>query len=185
MRQLCRVRGGRPPSWDAIKARVARKDERLLLQDREGAEAARARFAPVVGEYRASHALEVVQIDHTKVDVFVVDFVHREPIGRPWLTLAIDVASRMVAGFYVSLECRRRLPWRWPSSIWSCRRSLGWRGWTRPAPPSRPRELIKLRPAAAYRSMAGRILARAECAAAGAGRNRLIGQLMREALDCA
>ena len=80
---------------------------------------------------------------------------------------------------------RRRLPWRWPSSIWSCRRSLGWRGWTRPAPPSRPRELIKLRPAAAYRSMAGRILARAECAAAGAGRNRLIGQLMREALDCA
>jgi len=104
VRQLCRVRGARPPSWDAIKARVARKDERLLLQDREGAEAARARFAPVVGEYRASHALEVVQIDHTKVDVFVVDSVHREPIGRPWLTLAIDVASRMVAGFYVSLE---------------------------------------------------------------------------------
>lgn len=99
-----RVRGARPPSWDAIKARVARKDERLLLQDREGAEAARARFAPVVGEYRASHALEVVQIDHTKVDVFVIDSVHREPIGRPWLTLAIDVASRMVAGLYVSLE---------------------------------------------------------------------------------
>jgi hypothetical protein len=59
------------------------------------------------------------------------------------------------------------------------------KAWTRPAPPSRPRELIKLRPAAAYQSMAGRILARAECAAAGAGRNRLIGQLMREALDCA
>ena len=59
------------------------------------------------------------------------------------------------------------------------------KAWTRPAPPSRPRELIKLRPAAAYRSMAERILARAECATAGAGRNRLIGQLMREALDCA
>jgi len=59
------------------------------------------------------------------------------------------------------------------------------KAWTRPAPPSRPRELIKLRPAAAYQSMAGRTLARAECAAAGVGRNRLIGQLMREALDCA
>ena len=104
LRQLCRRRGVRLPSWDAIKARVARTDERLLVRDREGAEAARARFASVVGEYRASYALEVVQVDHTKIDVFVVDSVHREPIGRPWLTLAIDVASRMVAGFYVSLE---------------------------------------------------------------------------------
>lgn len=104
LRQLCELRGLRPPSWDAIKARVARTDERLLVRDREGAEAARARFSPVVGEFHASHALEVVQIDHTKVDMFVVDSVHREPIGRPWLTLAIDVASRMVAGFYVSLE---------------------------------------------------------------------------------
>ena len=104
LRQLCQRRGVRLPSWDAIKARVARTDERLLVRDREGAEAARARFAPVVGEFRASYALEVVQVDHTKVDVFVVDSVHREPIGRPWLTLAIDVASRMVAGFYVSLE---------------------------------------------------------------------------------
>ncbi|WP_159732893.1 DDE-type integrase/transposase/recombinase, partial [Methylosinus sp. Ce-a6] len=104
VRQLCQARGTRLPLWDAIKARVARTDKRSLLQDREGAEAARARFAPVVGEYQVSYALEVVQIDHTKIDVFVVDSVHREPIGRPWLTLAIDVASRMVAGFYVSLE---------------------------------------------------------------------------------
>ena len=28
----------------------------------------------------------------------------RQPLQRPWLTLAIDVASRMVAGFYLTLE---------------------------------------------------------------------------------
>jgi putative transposase len=50
------------------------------------------------------HALEVVQIDHTPVDVIVVDEAHRLPIGGPWLTLAIDVATRVVVGFYVSLE---------------------------------------------------------------------------------
>jgi putative transposase len=49
-------------------------------------------------------ALEVVQIDHSPVDVIVVDEVHRLPIGRPWPTLAIDVATRVVVGFYVSLE---------------------------------------------------------------------------------
>ena len=30
--------------------------------------------------------------------------MHRRPIQRPWLTLAIHVASRRVAGFYLSLE---------------------------------------------------------------------------------
>jgi len=35
--------------------------------------------------------------------VVVVDREDRQPIGRPWLTLAIDVKTRMVAGFHVSL----------------------------------------------------------------------------------
>ena len=34
----------------------------------------------------------------------LVDREHRQSIGRPWLTLAIDVASRAVIGFSVSLE---------------------------------------------------------------------------------
>ncbi|MBB6165697.1 hypothetical protein HNQ72_005545 [Rhizobium wenxiniae] len=36
-----------------------------------------------------------------------------QPLQRPWLTLAIDVASPMVAGFNLSLDARRRLPWLW------------------------------------------------------------------------
>ena len=47
---------------------------------------------------------ERVQIDHTRIDVVVVNEGDRLPIGRPWLTLAIDVASRVVLGFSVSLE---------------------------------------------------------------------------------
>ena len=34
----------------------------------------------------------------------MVDSVTRQPIQRPWLTLAIDVYSRCVAGFHLSLE---------------------------------------------------------------------------------
>ncbi|MER9606478.1 transposase family protein [Mesorhizobium sp. M0243] len=74
------------------------------MRDREGAKAARQRFEPVVQEYGADHALHIVQIDHTLVDLFIVDAVHRRPLQRPWLTLAIDIASRMVAGFYLTLE---------------------------------------------------------------------------------
>lgn len=70
------------------------------------------------GARRADYALQIVQIDHTPVDVFVVDAVHCRPIQSPWLTLAIDLASRMVAGFYPNLEA--------PSVSQPCvRRDLG------------------------------------------------------------
>lgn len=52
----------------------------------------------------AKAPLDIVQIDHTKVDVTVVDPVTRLPIGRPTLTLGIDVSTRMAMGFYLSLE---------------------------------------------------------------------------------
>ncbi|WP_245501704.1 transposase family protein, partial [Mesorhizobium sp. M2A.F.Ca.ET.067.02.1.1] len=61
-------------------------------------------FRPVPGEYAAECAFDVVQMDHTLVDVIVVDRQYRRPLQRPWLTLAIDVASRTVAGFYLTLE---------------------------------------------------------------------------------
>ena len=49
----------------------------------------------------AQRPLDLVQIDHTKLDIIVVDDEQRLPIGRPWITLAIDVYSRMVTGFYI------------------------------------------------------------------------------------
>ncbi|MHC2296121.1 DNA-binding domain-containing protein [Rhizobium mongolense] len=102
--RACHQRDLRPPSWKAVKARVDQSDQRQLVKLREGTRAARQLFAPVVGEYSAQYALQVVQIDHTLVDLLIVDAVSRQPLQRPWLTLAIDVASRMVAGFYLSLE---------------------------------------------------------------------------------
>jgi hypothetical protein len=45
----------------------------------------------------------------------VVDRENRQPIGRPWLTLAVDVKTRMIAGFHVSL---------WPPSALSVWLSL-------------------------------------------------------------
>src|SRR3954453_19742167 len=44
------------------------------------------------------------QLVHTPVDVIVVDVWRREPIGRPWLSVAIDVATRTIPGFYLSFK---------------------------------------------------------------------------------
>ena len=38
------------------------------------------------------------------MDVILVDEKHRLPIGRPWLTLLIDICTRMVTGYYLSLD---------------------------------------------------------------------------------
>jgi putative transposase len=64
----------------------------------------------VPGEYSVSRPLEVVQIDHTEIDIIVVDERTRSPMpSRPWLTLAIDVFSRVVTGFHVSMNAPSRV----------------------------------------------------------------------------
>lgn len=52
----------------------------------------------------ARRPLELVYLDHTKLDIWVVDQHYKKPIGRPWLTIAIDAYSRMVYGYYLGLE---------------------------------------------------------------------------------
>jgi putative transposase len=104
IRRLCRARDIRAPSWQALKARIVAMDPAELARARNGSKAARDRFRPVPGQYVADHAFDVVQIDHTLIDVIVVDRLYRRPLQRPWLTLAIDIASRMVSGFYLTLE---------------------------------------------------------------------------------
>jgi len=62
-------------------------------------------YRPIIGKFpEVIKPLEIVQIDHTPLDVMIVDDVNRLAIGRPTITLAIDVFSRMVTGFYISLE---------------------------------------------------------------------------------
>ena len=100
----CAVEGLAPPSRKAILARIRALDVREVAKARLQSSGAAALFDPVPGTYRVDNALDVVQIDHTPIDVIVVDEAHRLPIGRPWLTLAVDVATRVVVGFYVSLE---------------------------------------------------------------------------------
>lgn len=54
------------------------------------------------GTFLVRRPLEVVQIDHTKMDITVVDDLYRQPLGRPYLTLATDVATRCILGFVIT-----------------------------------------------------------------------------------
>ena len=93
----CRQQGLPAPTWRTIRARLLLIDERIRATRRGETGLVRARTA-TPGSYQVTRPLEVVQIDHTQVDVMVVDQASRETAGRPWITLAIDVMTRMVTG---------------------------------------------------------------------------------------
>ena len=56
------------------------------------------------GSYVVERPLDVVQIDHTVSDVIVVDNHYRAPIGRPYLTVALDVATRAILAAMLSFD---------------------------------------------------------------------------------
>ncbi|MGO2092705.1 MAG: transposase [Microbacterium gubbeenense] len=102
--RMCRLRGLPAPSRNAVRRRIAALDPRAETVGREGREAARP-LQSAGGQVPAIvEVLEQVQIDHTVVDLIVVDEQHRLPIGRPYVTVAIDVRSRSIVGLVITLE---------------------------------------------------------------------------------
>ncbi|WP_343725628.1 DDE-type integrase/transposase/recombinase [Herbaspirillum huttiense] len=49
-------------------------------------------------------AFEIAHIDHTQMDVQLVDSVYGEPIGKPWLTVLMDAFTRKVLAFVITLK---------------------------------------------------------------------------------
>ncbi|PZM77181.1 MAG: transposase [Candidatus Melainabacteria bacterium] len=104
IRMRCIRSGQQAPTYNTIDARIETLDPLMVTRKRQGGTAAR-RLQPAAGEMPpADGPMAVVQIDHTKMDVEVVDEASREAIGRPSLTLAIDVFTRCIVGMLLTLE---------------------------------------------------------------------------------
>ncbi len=105
VQRLCSARGIEAPSNCTIRARLSKIDEPERMRRRGDREKARNKFQPTPGSFPgADFPLSVVQIDHTRADIILVDDAHRKPIGRPWITLAMDIYSRMITGYYLSFD---------------------------------------------------------------------------------
>ncbi len=89
-------------SYDAFRKRIDALDKYLVIEKRYGKRIADIRFKAYKKGSTATRPLEIVEIDHTPVDLMVVDEESRIPLGRPTLTSLIDKFSRMVVGFYFS-----------------------------------------------------------------------------------
>ena len=91
------------PSENTIRNRINNLSPKLIAKRRMGVSVRDTRGTP--GKFPdVKMPLDVIQIDHTKVDIQLVDEVSRENTGRPNITVAIDMYSRMIYGFHISLE---------------------------------------------------------------------------------
>jgi hypothetical protein len=104
VKRRCHAEKRITPSRNSVLKRIRALDARLVARKRLGAKSAESIALSTPGRLEATEALELIQIDHTLADVMIVDSVFRHSIGRPWLSLAIDVATRSVLGFHLGLE---------------------------------------------------------------------------------
>ena len=92
------------PSTRAVQSRVRDRDQAWLTRRREGPKAARPLRLLIGAHPGAAAPWDRVQVDSTPCDILLVREEDRTVIGRPNFTVAVDLYSRVVPGFSVSLE---------------------------------------------------------------------------------
>ncbi|MGL5012454.1 MAG: Mu transposase C-terminal domain-containing protein [Paracoccaceae bacterium] len=112
IRARCAGEGLKPPAYVTVARRIAKvfSPEEIARRRLSGGKYLH-RLKPRPGYIRAAHALEVVQIDHTPADIQFVEVIddHGIFVGRPYLTIAADVATSAIMGFCLTLERPSRL----------------------------------------------------------------------------
>ncbi len=92
------------PSRTTIWRRIEAQDELERLVAKRGERQAQRQTTQYGKMTYPSLPLERVEIDHTPLDLIVVDAEDALPLGRPTLTYCLDTATRYPLGFYVGFE---------------------------------------------------------------------------------
>ncbi|WP_241330093.1 helix-turn-helix domain-containing protein [Chryseobacterium arthrosphaerae] len=101
----CNKLGIQMPHSTTIRRRINEISEEEKVKQRYGKKVSDNKFRPIRGNFPHAHyPLSVVQIDHTPVDIILVDEIFRQPFNKPYLTVAIDVYSRMILGINISFD---------------------------------------------------------------------------------
>ena len=112
IRARCADEGLKPPAYVTVAKRIARlfTPEEIARRRLSGGKHLH-RLKPRPGYIRANHSLDIAQIDHTPADIQFVEVIddHGVFVGRPYLTIAADVATSAITGFCLTLERPSRL----------------------------------------------------------------------------
>lgn len=96
--------GTKAPSERTLRRRIKKIDPFLLTRAKEGGISAERAVRAGGRSHQVHMPMYFVQIDSHVLDVLVVDESTRDVIGRPTLVLAIDVRTRCIVGWHLSMH---------------------------------------------------------------------------------
>lgn len=109
VRNLCEERGLTIPSEKTFRAEIKRRRADVVALARQGRKASYAltEFHWTIDQSTPRHGerpFEVGHIDHTELDIELIDSRTGANIGRPWLTILYDANTRMVLAFFLTFD---------------------------------------------------------------------------------
>ena len=109
VRNRCNDVGVPHPSDKTFRAEIKRRREEVVMLARQGR---RAAYPVTEFQWHLDHStprhgerpFEVGHIDHTELDVQLVDSRTGANLGRPWLTMLIDAHTRLILAFFLTFD---------------------------------------------------------------------------------
>lgn len=106
---MCQEQGIKAPSYptliEFIKTQQSNRDVRVRHGKRMAYQ--QSTFVDVLHADTPQHGsrpFQYVHIDHTQLDIELLSSETDKPLGRPWLTLAIDAFSRRILSLYLTYD---------------------------------------------------------------------------------
>jgi putative transposase len=98
-----------PPSYPTLIARIKARETNKDVRTRYGKRIAyqASTFIDVLhhdSPIHGSRPFQYVHIDHTQLDIEVISSRTGKPLGRPWLSLAVDAWSRRIVAIYLTFD---------------------------------------------------------------------------------
>lgn len=102
---MCFKEGLNPLGYDTVYHIVKRLNTKVVNVLREGDKALQKYEQNERGfYYNAKTPLHIIEIDHTRLDMDIIDGNSGFNIGRPWITMGIDVYSRQIWCLHISFD---------------------------------------------------------------------------------
>ncbi|VVN00354.1 hypothetical protein PS662_03314 [Pseudomonas fluorescens] len=100
----CFGKGLSSPSRSTVKKVIKSFDKKATHRKKHGLDASNQVFQARPGIAHTDYPLQVAQMDHTRVDLLLrAEHDRTKIIGRPWLSLIMDLHTRVILGYYLTM----------------------------------------------------------------------------------
>ncbi len=109
LKKKCKKEGKLVPSYKTFTLKVKMRDSYQQKRKRKGDKAAYPE-KPIYWELEVTtprhgdRPFEIVHIDHTQLDIELIDSHTGQNLGRPWLTIMVDAFSRRILAVYLTFD---------------------------------------------------------------------------------